>query len=184
MLFVLSNAAYAFTPTEATLKGVYQFQFSQTGLDVWSNTISLTCFGKKYTVTAGGQTVATSVTYGTFTFNGAGAVSAAYTESGQFDQAASDSTVSVACSSNPDSPYVVNVGHAVFSGGTEGAGTGTYTVHANPGGAGDGGAISIGSGVPIDFALTGLNNSNIAGTLLLRQMKNSGNASLGIAVLE
>ncbi|MGB6689541.1 MAG: hypothetical protein WBE76_17030 [Terracidiphilus sp.] len=141
MFFVMINAAFAVTPSEGSLKGVYVFQFFQATENYWQKTVSITCGGLTETFTGSGQTAATEIVHGTMNFTGAGTVSATFTEYGQFNQAASDDTVTIACSGNPRSPFTTNNGHPVFDEAVDGTDTGTYIFGSN--GSNHGGTVTF-----------------------------------------
>lgn len=188
LLFVLTQAAYAVTPSETSLKGGYVFQFFQTTENYWSKTVSVKCGGVTATFTGGGQTAATEIVHGVMTFSGAGTESAVFTEYGQFNQAASDDTVTITCSGNPNAPFTENQGHAVFMGNVEGTDTGTYNVGYN--GTNYGGLLTfsprlspaVGLG-KISYDLAGLSSANLFSTMLLRPDETTGEG-MGIAVHE
>lgn len=179
----LSLAAFAATPSNASLKGTYAFQMSKVQEVSWWKTVSATCFGVKYTVTLGGQTASTKVTEGTGTFNGTGSFSISATNYGEFDQTDSANTVSISCTGNPKQPYTTNSGYPVFFPSSNQTVTGTYSVTS----AGTGTMIFANSTPEedMDFSLGQLNSTGVASVVLMRQVrKNNGEASTGIAVLK
>jgi len=183
LLLLSSSVALAASPSNASLKGTYAFQSTQVEQVSWGKTVSATCFGVKYTLTLGGQSVGTQIIAGTANFSGTGAFSINATQTGKFDDAASNNTVSIACTSNPKAPYTTNSGSAVFFpaetvsiAGTysvTSAGTGTMTIE-------DGGETDVS-----DISLGQYNASGVAGAfLLLDNSMGSGRGSTGIAILK
>jgi hypothetical protein len=186
IFLVMIHAAYAVTPSDVSLKGVYVFQFFQTTENYWQKTVSITCGGVKGTFTGYGQTASTEIVHGTMNFSGTGSVSATFTEYGQFDQAASDDTVTIACSGNPSSPFTYNNGHAVFDNAVKGTDTGTYIVGSN--GSNYGGTINFAAATvglgKLSYDAAGFNSTtNLFSTIHLRTDWGTG-AGLGTATHE
>jgi hypothetical protein len=180
---LLPCAAFAVTPSKASLKGAYAFQMTTVQQVSWWKTVSATCFGHKYTVTLGDSTVDTVLMAGTATFNGAGGFSANFTEYGDFNEAASANTVSIACTSNPNQPYTTNSGHAIFYSPSTLAFTGTYTVAST--GIGSMSVLDPNGTVVIDMSLGQFNSAGVSGVVLLRQVtREAGDASSGMAILK
>jgi hypothetical protein len=183
LIMLLSSAAYAAAPSEASLKGTYAFQVSDVQQVSWYKSVSATCFGIKYTSTIGGQSVANVITAGTMTFSGTGTLSSiAATKYGKLDQAASNETPTMTCTGNPNQPYTTNAGYPVFYPSAPMDTTGTYTVTS----AATGTLTSAGSSADevIDISLGQFNAAGVAGVFLMRQTeKNNGEGSTGIGVL-
>jgi len=183
VVLLLSCAAYAATPSAASLKGAYAFQSSRVQTVYWGKTVSATCFAITYTMWLGGQSTGTRVDAGVITFSGTGTFSINVTQYGDFDQADSNNTVSITCTGNPKQPYTTNSGYPVFYPSSAITDTGSYTVGATgigtfdfTGGKPDeAGAISLGQ----------YNSSGLAGVVLMRQvLHNNGELSTGIAILQ
>jgi hypothetical protein len=169
------------------LKGVYVFQFFQTTENHWKKTVSVTCFGVTGTYTGSGQTATTEIVHGTMNFTGAGTVSTTFTEFGGFNQAASDDTITIACTGNPKSPFTYNNGYAVFDEvAVAGTDTGTYTLGSN--GSTYGGIITfaartVGLG-KFSYDAAGFNSTtNLFSTINLRTDWGTG-GGLGTGTLE
>jgi hypothetical protein len=179
---ILSCAAYAAVPSDASLKGTYALQMTQVQEVSWGKSVSATCFGVTYTQFLGGQTAATRVTAGTVKFSGAGTFSMSTTQNGGFNQAASNSTVTISCTSNPKSPYTTNAGYPVFLPAATSTVTGTYSVASSATG-----TMVFADSDPdevVDISLGQFSTSGVAGVVLIRQvLKNNGDYSTGIAVL-
>ena len=120
ILLVIASASFAVTPTNASLKGTYSFQLGSSHGNYWGKQLS--CSGKSLWM--GGSTVKSESIVGNIIFNGAGSVSGTYTQYGQFNQTASNNTVT--CSSS---------GYAVYSAPVSGTLTGTYSIQSTGAGA-------------------------------------------------
>lgn len=182
-LLLLPCAGYAASPADASLKGTYAFQMSQSELVTWQRLVSVTCFGVTYTHEPSGMSVDTQVIAGTVTFSGSGTFSMAITKYGVFDQAASNATVSASCTGNPHAPVTTNGGHPVLSNGVESTTTGTYTVGSD--GTGTFTLAGSNSDEVIDLLLGQFNGENVATQVLFRQvLKNNGNGATGVGILK
>jgi len=181
---VLSLAAHAASPSNASLKGAYFFQVTSVKMVSWSKSFSITCYGTRFTGGASGQAVDTDLVTGLFTFTGTGTYSGSATQSGEFDQAASANTITVTCSGSAKSPgYNVNSGHAVYDAPTTSSASGTYTVTS----AGTG-TMMIQTGMgeePLAMSLGDFNSANVAGVVLLTMTAGDpGEPTVGTAVLK
>jgi hypothetical protein len=176
-------AAHAATPSDASLKGVYAFQFSNVQQVGWYKTVSATCFGTLYTMTIGGTASDTEINAGTFTFSGSGTFSFSATKYGQFDQAASNNTPTMTCTGNARQPYTYNSGYPVYFSPSAQSGSGTYHV----GSLGNGTITPAGSNTNevIDISLGQFNAAGVSGIFLMRQsLKNNGEGTMGTAILQ
>jgi hypothetical protein len=183
LLLLSFSAANAATTTKASLKGAYFFQVTQVQEVSWGKQVSKTCFGTTYTFYLGGQAASTKLTTGTVTFTGSGTFSMSATQYGQFDQTASNNTVSISCTSNPKEPYTTNSGSAVFDAPSTMTMTGPYTVASN-----QTGTMTVSGGESdevVDLDLGQLNSSGVAGVVLISQPgKANGDYSTGVAILK
>jgi hypothetical protein len=105
---LLVGSCFAGTSTNASVKGVYVFQFNTSKFEGWN--ASITCGTNKHTVTSGATTVAFQTVQGTMTLDGKGNItSGSFTQYGNFDQALSNATAVPSCtpgkSSNGNAVY-------------------------------------------------------------------------------
>jgi len=178
---LLSSAAYAATtPSKASLSGKYFFQVTTVNQVSWFKTVSATCFGTKYTLNLGGQSVGTELYEGVVNFTGSGTFSLTMTQFGNFDQTSSNNTVSITCTGNKNSPYTYNNGSAIFFGPQNATASGTYTVNS------DGTGVMNVSGpdaVVLTLSLGQFSSAGVAQAALIRQTTDqAGAASSGIAI--
>ncbi|MGB6690736.1 MAG: hypothetical protein WBE76_23110 [Terracidiphilus sp.] len=184
LVFVLSGAAQAASPSKASLKGTYFLQFTKAQSISWGKQLSVKCFGVTYNQFVGGSSVNTQITYGTVTFSGAGTLNVVLTDSADLDQDASNDSVSLSCTSNPKQPITSNSGNPVFAAGTQDTVTGTYTVASNSTGVLTPADPST-NGKGIEMKLGAFNGDNIATVVLMMQLKTNGDGenSSGVAIL-
>jgi hypothetical protein len=181
---ILSLAAHAANPSNASLKGAYFIQMTTVKMVGWSKSFSITCYGTKFTVGVSGQALDTELITGMVTFTGTGTFSGSVTQSGEFDQTASANTTTVTCSGSAKSPgYITNTGYAVYDAPSTSSASGTYTVAS----AGTGTMmVQTGQGeAPLVLSLGDFNSANVAGVVLLT--KTAGDEwepSVGTAVLK
>jgi hypothetical protein len=122
---LLSATSFAASTTNASVKGVYAFQLSNSHFNSWS--ASINCGPNNQTTTFGGSSNSNQSVQGVMTLDGKGNITAGtYTQYGQFDQALSNATVVPSCTQGQGSN-----GYAVYDPPTPGTLTGTYTIGSN-----------------------------------------------------
>lgn len=127
-LILLSSVAFGATPTNASLKGIYAFNYQNAETNTWYAVVSCTNF--KGSIQAGSITH-NPVQDGTVTFDGKGKVAlATETQYGHFDQALSNATVKWTCDTHGN-PVITNFGAAVYDAPAVITGTGTYSIQSN-----------------------------------------------------
>lgn len=162
----------------ASLKGVHSFQWATATHNSWGVS-SVSCppaIGAG--PGGGGFDVIERTSLGTLTFNGAGRVSATYADLNEFDQAASNATVSckmvngVAVVDNGHAVYFISTGTATGTCAVDASGTGSMSLH-NP--------SEIGT-MRVTFVLAGSNSRGLSSTLLL--LSNEKHPAVGYAFLK
>ncbi|MGB6688900.1 MAG: hypothetical protein WBE76_13785 [Terracidiphilus sp.] len=183
LLLLLSGAAPAASPSKASLKGAYFFQFTKADSISWGKQLSVKCFGITYNEFVGGSQANTQMTYGTMTFSGSGTFSVVQTEAGDLNQSASNDTVSLSCTTNPKQPITSTSGNPVFEVGTTSTLTGNYTVDSNSTGVL---TLAGSDNKGVDLKLGAFNSDNIATVVLMIQLKanGAGENSSGVAILQ
>jgi hypothetical protein len=161
------------TTTNASLKGIYVFKIGKPTFNNWGQT--LTCGGNP--VFVGGTEVSEKVALGTLTFDGAGNVTGSGTEYGQFDQTASNATVS--CASG---------GNAVYDAPATGTLSGTYSIQSNGTGTVTLTFTAGGGGPPAVFNVIlagGCTSLGVSNTILFESNRSDNSVeNVGIARLQ
>jgi hypothetical protein len=185
VLMLLPCAGYAASPSNASLKGSYAFQFTQTQTVTWSRSISIKCSGTTYSVTPFGQSIGTQILVGTMTFSGSGTITISYTEYGVFNQDASNAAASASCTGNPNAPVSYNPGNPVFDNDITESNSGTYTIGSSGSGSLTLAAKGSDKETILNAVLGDFNASGVAQVLLFMQAnKNGGNGGTGTAILK
>ena len=186
LLLVLAGNGYAATPSNASLSGSYNFHLTTTKEAYWSASKTCGPTTKQYTAFVDGFTAYTQLVRGVMTFDGRGNVTkVVYTQVNKFDQAATDATIKITCTTNGG--WTSNNVQPVFYAPAAGSGSGTYSAASTGSGSitlevHDTGSTTDNS-VQLDFDLGGA-DSGIASTVLLRSPDtfNSHDFDTGTAV--
>jgi hypothetical protein len=126
-LILLSSFAFGATPSNASLKGTYAFNYQNAETNTRYAVVS--CVNFKGLLPAGSVTH-TPVQDGTIVFDGKGKATFTGTQYGHFNQALSNATVVWGCDANGN-PVITNFGSAVYDAPVAFAGTGTYSIQTN-----------------------------------------------------
>jgi hypothetical protein len=179
LTLMMTGASYGLnaTPSKASLKGMYVFQFTGVTLVGWSRTVTCQSGSTKWPPTTVRQQSANSqVVYGVFDFDGAGHVSGSYTSLHNLNQTASSDTIVIECTSHGG--VIINQGHEVYFPAMTGTVQGSYSVQAD-----GSGAIDLGAGnTPLEFVMGGSTSTGPISTILLHTPNASDDQSSGIAV--
>jgi len=175
-ILMMTGVAFGATPSKASLKGSYNFNFSKVRQASWYKNITCTYKSNTTTYTVGGTSAYTEVDNGVTTFDGNGHVSITITQvHKEINQAETNATVGVTCSSKGGITTTSN-GYIVYEAPQTGTETGTYTVSSN-----GTGAITIpgSNGGTLDIDVGGLSSTGIASTILLRDVPTAGSEGPG-----
>jgi hypothetical protein len=169
-ILVLTATAFAVTPSNASLKGIYAVNYIGARYNSWYAQVSCRNYtGPLYA----GSTTSNEVEDVTITFDGKGSVTFSGYQYGKFDQALSNATPTWACDNNGN-PYLTNNGHAVYDAPSVQSGTGTYSIQPDYTG-----AINLsGSNDTLILRIAGTNTKGFATNFMLHGLK-SDNTSDG-----
>jgi hypothetical protein len=176
---LICGVSFGATPSNASLSGSYNINFSKVRQASWQKSITCTHNGDKNTFTVGGQSAYAEVDYGVATFDGDGHVSIALTQvHREVNQAESDATVEIACSSSGGYTSTSS-GYIVFEAPISGTETGTYSVTST-----GSGTITIpgSNGGTLDIDIGGYGSTGIASTILLRNDPSENDQGSGVGV--
>jgi hypothetical protein len=178
--------APAVTTTVASISGTYVMQITQPVTRDWTGTKSCSVGNKKFTFTGGGSILMNDLVVGSATFDGKGRFSFSGLQMPNFEQSASNATVSITCPTNVNGTPTTSNGHAVYGAPAPQQFSGTYTVKS------DGTAtVNMGNGAEMIFILAASNSKGVATFLALymnthdqSSADGSGDTMGGYAVLK
>jgi len=148
----------------------------------WSKTVSVTCGGIQYTYAGGGSTVVTVLMQGTATFTGTGTFSGSMTEWGDINQTASNNTVTIKCTGNPNQPYTTNSGNPVYNTPETLTVSGTYTITSSGIGTM---TVNLEGVEPMNLILGELSSTGVTGFVMMRQIESNDEVdSFGVLMLK
>jgi hypothetical protein len=163
-----SNAA---TPSNASLKGSYNFHIATAKEAYWSKSKACTYKGVTNTYWADNWSAYTEIIYGVATFDGAGHVSVTFTQMGEVNQAASNGSIVITCSGNG---YTSSGGNLIFETPAGGTAAGTYSIASTGSGSMTISIVSCptcgsgGGALTIDLDLGVFGSNGVASMALLR----------------
>jgi hypothetical protein len=175
---VMCGVAFGATPSDASLKGTYFFNFAITKGAFWSKSKSCTYKGITNTYTVNAQGTYTELNFGTATFDGKGHVTFNMNDEHQFDQAASDASISIVCATTGG--ITSNSGQLIYEPTVTGTNTGTYSVSSN----GSGTVTLSDDGGSLDISLGAYGTNGVSTTVLMRSPATENNLGIGSAVLQ
>ena len=175
---VMCGVAFGETPSNASLKGTYSFNFSVSKEAYWSKSKTCTHNNVTNTYWVNAQTTYTELNYGTATFDGAGHVTLNMNDAHQFDQAASDASISITCAAGGG--VNSNSGQLVYSPLSTSKISGTYSVSSN----GSGSITLPDGGGSVEINVGAVGSNGISTTFLMRSPPSDDNLGTGMAVLQ
>ena len=188
-MLMFAGGSFAATPSLASLNGTYVFHVTSTKEAFWSASKACTNGTSKYTAYSNNWSAYTQLVYGVVTFDGKGHVtSATFTQENKVNQAASDATIVITCTSNGG--WSSNGGNIVYDAPAAGTATGTYAVEAAGTDEPEGYiAMTLDStqgDITFDLDLAGIGTNGVATMVLMRSVQTTSNKDLntGIAILK
>jgi hypothetical protein len=189
LIALFAASSHAATPSNASLKGSYNFHIASAKEAYWSNSKACTYKGNTQTYWADSWSAYTEIIYGVATFDGAGHVNVTFTQMGEVNQSASNDSIVITCEGNG---YSSNGGNLVFETPAGGTAAGTYSIASTGSGSMTISIVSCptcgagGGSLTIDMDLGVFGSNGVASMALLRdedgdQTKHPG---AGVAILK
>jgi hypothetical protein len=189
LIALFASFSRAAEPSNASLKGSYNFHIASAKEAYWSNSKACTYKGVTNTYWADNWSAYTEILYGVATFDGAGHVNITFTQMGEVNQSASNDSIVITCSGNG---YTSNGGNLVFETPAGGTAAGTYSIASTGSGSMTISIVSCptcgsgGGSLTIDLDIGVFGSNGVASMALLRdedgdQTKHPG---AGVAILK